>query len=522
MASAPQHEMPLLCELGWHKADPLARWNAGYYFSTCGRCGHDLVRTAYGGWRVPKGFKVVWQAQPPESLTSVELVPEDARRESPRAEEARREPDRQDQDQDQHELDEQELDRQELDRQEPAEQELDEDSDRDEDRDRNQMELPIQEVLRQLAMEEQPSYPALDEAAEDLPELPPSFASRDHQPLQESAEEVDSPEAGDSRAPAEAAETEVAADPGPEPESLPEPEEDTEPQPEAEAEVGPEPVPPEPEADAEPEPEPEPDPEPEPEPDLSFEAELAAAAAASAAAKVPPVDDFMEDDWFVKDEPGYEDWDRAAEHEIDLAEPEIVDDENEHVGNRSGKMRYGKEVATIAPAPATFLNMLRPSAEEHPEESVIEQEEEAPAAAPPSPNSGALLAVAASIALLVLLIVGIGSGWEIGGGDPAMVSPASEQAVVAQVPQPEPQSPAQPPATDAAVMGFSEPQQTGFVTASLLNCRTAPAEQAESVRILRRGDSVQVLALEPDWASISHRGRQCWASSRYLSAQQPL
>jgi uncharacterized protein YraI len=93
--------------------------------------------------------------------------------------------------------------------------------------------------------------------------------------------------------------------------------------------------------------------------------------------------------------------------------------------------------------------------------------------------------------------------------------------VAAAPAQPEPQ-PAQASATDAAVPGFSEPQQTGFVTASLLNCRTAPAEQAEPVRILRRGDSVEVLALEPEWASISHRGRQCWASTRYLSAQQPL
>jgi hypothetical protein len=509
MASAPQHEMPLLCELGWHKADPLARWNAGYYFSTCGRCGRDLVRTAYGGWRVPKGFKVVWQAQPPESLTPVELVPEAPRSELPPSP------------QEQHEqIPEQRNADNEQEQPEQLRSEPDQDLDEDPDQDRNQMELPISEVLRHLEAEEQPAYPGPFDGEDEPSDRPPTEPADEHPTVQELAGEAEAPQAVDPDAPAGAAESEPPADPVPGLE--PEAEQEAEEAPEAEAELASEPEP-------EPQPEQEADslaePEPEPEPDLNFEAELAAAAAASAAAKVPPADDFMEDDWFVNDQPGYEDWDRAAEHDIDTIAPEIVDDEKEHVGNRSGKIRYGKEVATVAPAPATFLNMLRPSPEEvaaqaEAEEEEEEDEEDLPPAPRRSSNMGAILAVAASLVLL-MLIVALGSGWEIRRSDPAMVtSAASEPAAAAQgrAPQPQPE----PRATDAAVTGFSEPQQTGFVTASLLNCRTAPAEQAEPVRILRRGDSVEVLAIEPEWASISHRGRQCWASTRYLSAQQPL
>lgn len=67
---------PLLCELGRHKTDALAVWNDGYYFSQCARCGQDLVRTAFGRWTVPRGFRVVWAAQPPQATPPVHLVPE--------------------------------------------------------------------------------------------------------------------------------------------------------------------------------------------------------------------------------------------------------------------------------------------------------------------------------------------------------------------------------------------------------------------------------------------------------------
>ena len=67
-------EMPFLCRLGWHQPKPVARWNCGYYFTTCARCDQDLVRTAYGRWHVPHGYRVVWQAQPPANAVSAALV----------------------------------------------------------------------------------------------------------------------------------------------------------------------------------------------------------------------------------------------------------------------------------------------------------------------------------------------------------------------------------------------------------------------------------------------------------------
>jgi hypothetical protein len=78
----------------------------------------------------------------------------------------------------------------------------------------------------------------------------------------------------------------------------------------------------------------------------------------------------------------------------------------------------------------------------------------------------------------------------------------------------------QPSRSGASLLSSAE--EIGYVTASLLNCRSAPAEQSRPVRILSRGEAVRILALERSWASVSHRGRQCWTSTRYLSAQRPL
>lgn len=54
----------LLCRLGWHAPQKGALWNEGYYFSRCGRCRSDLVRTTYSGWEVPRGFRIVWKPRP--------------------------------------------------------------------------------------------------------------------------------------------------------------------------------------------------------------------------------------------------------------------------------------------------------------------------------------------------------------------------------------------------------------------------------------------------------------------------
>ncbi len=441
MGRAPEDEMPLLCELGWHRADPLARWNAGYYFTTCGRCGRDLVRTAYGGWRVPKGFRIVWQTKPPESVIAAELVPE------PEFESAAS----------------------------------------------DQMELPIQEVLRQLEAEELEA--ALASAQADLREDP------------EEDLEADLFDDGPAVIEGEIIEAEVA---------------DTEPEPEwHEAELEPdlEPELQAAELEAELEPELETqyglDPEPELEPELQPEPQPARRTAAPSAA----IDDFMADDWFMVEEPAEDDWDdtpRAPQEPQPEAEAEvdIEDDERERVGNRSGKIRFGKEVASVEKPDGDGLFTMFTS--RGPEASALADEEPDPQAATRSSRRAVAATVAASFGVL-MLIAAVGGRSETRGDEAAAPAPAAQQAA------------ARPQTTRSAAdrtrlmqAGVSQPKETGFVTASLLNCRTAPAEQAEPVRILERGEPVEVLALEPAWASISHEGRQCWASTRYLSADQPL
>jgi hypothetical protein len=55
----------ILCRFGRHAPAPDPVWNRGYWFSSCARCGADLVRTAAGRWHVPKGRKIVWKQKRP-------------------------------------------------------------------------------------------------------------------------------------------------------------------------------------------------------------------------------------------------------------------------------------------------------------------------------------------------------------------------------------------------------------------------------------------------------------------------
>jgi hypothetical protein len=78
----------LLCRLGRHRPRGIPRWNDGLYFATCARCGRDLVRTAFEGWRVPNGYRIVWSDRPPASRPEVALIreegaPSSAQRPSP-------------------------------------------------------------------------------------------------------------------------------------------------------------------------------------------------------------------------------------------------------------------------------------------------------------------------------------------------------------------------------------------------------------------------------------------------------
>jgi hypothetical protein len=52
------------------------RWNEGYYFTTCRRCMMDLIRTAYGTWQIPRGFRIVWSVGRPDSVESARIESE--------------------------------------------------------------------------------------------------------------------------------------------------------------------------------------------------------------------------------------------------------------------------------------------------------------------------------------------------------------------------------------------------------------------------------------------------------------
>ena len=67
--------LPLTCRLFGHAPDPFPRWNEGYYFARCRRCGTQLVRTAYGRWQPPpRGFRIVWSTVRPDSLAAAPML----------------------------------------------------------------------------------------------------------------------------------------------------------------------------------------------------------------------------------------------------------------------------------------------------------------------------------------------------------------------------------------------------------------------------------------------------------------
>ena len=65
----------LLCRFGQHRPQSGARWNQGYGFTTCERCGCDLVRSMIDGWRVPLGYRVVWRPPEPPPASVIEQHP---------------------------------------------------------------------------------------------------------------------------------------------------------------------------------------------------------------------------------------------------------------------------------------------------------------------------------------------------------------------------------------------------------------------------------------------------------------
>jgi hypothetical protein len=133
-----------------------------------------------------------------------------------------------------------------------------------------------------------------------------------------------------------------------------------------------------------------------------------------------------------------------------------------------------------------------------------------------------LLALAAALAMQP-------DGRVAAAGDttpPAAVAPAPKQSAgIASPPpkaatkEPEGRTPARP--VPAPPLPTLPGRELAFVSASVLQCRSAPVERSAPVRKLVRGAQVQILAREGEWVSVAHKGRQCWAAGRFLSAAEP-
>ena len=345
--------MPLFCDLGWHKPEPVARWNNGYYFTKCARCGEDLVRTAYGRWHAPRGYRVVWQAQPPANAAAAALVQERAA---------------------------------------PAP--------------TGATELPIQEVLRHLQNGEWPAEPADEPVAigeEPRGDRPP---------------DADKPAAG--RTGGERYSPGVSAH--------------------------------------------------------KIKDELI-----SRAVPAPRIPDFMEEATGVS---AWESPSRAY-----LLRPARAD--------RDRDADLGQE-AVRGPGPLSRLRARVAGLFERDRgEALPEPIDEKDASARVSQNMRLALIAVVPIMLLLLALV-LWTGREDSGFAGANDSAARDAE---------------------AGPGSGHP---AFVTASLLNCRNAPAREAESVKVLMRGDPVQLLARDGEWVSLVHESGPCWALVRYFSVEQPI
>jgi hypothetical protein len=53
--------MSIFCAIGGHEAAAGEVYNSGYWFSSCRRCGRDMIRTGASWEMVPQGHRVVWR-----------------------------------------------------------------------------------------------------------------------------------------------------------------------------------------------------------------------------------------------------------------------------------------------------------------------------------------------------------------------------------------------------------------------------------------------------------------------------
>jgi hypothetical protein len=452
-----------LCNMGWHRVSADVRWNSGYYFSRCQRCGRDLVRTIYGRWHVPRGYRVVWQPAAPAGSLPLGL-----------------------------------------DRRVPAK--------------RRPSNLPIQHVLDQLKNVRPDTAAPLVQAP---PAPPPAMAAPATAGLGSSEPWTAEPVIHEPVTPepvASQAVTPEAATP---------------------EQVKSEPVPPDPEAQAE--------------GGLSFDP--ASASPSAATETMQSSDDISQDD--------------------DAAEPSTVMDAPEGLATPApidGGAAGGPSVPPeLTPAPAqdqqepppdaapqteseATPSSLSPSAEDFMDDGEDKSAWDSLVSSPsprsighkPGASDTAWADRAArlgtmfrktmrtrALAVRNRLARATRRGWKrldnldlppatatlagLAGGAAVSIL-AGVLAIAALLAEGN-------MAQQSAVPDRTIDQRSGtpsFVSARLLNCRAAPARQARLVRRLGRGEEIEILANDANWASIGVQGRQCWVLARYISAARPL
>jgi hypothetical protein len=458
-----------LCNLGWHRVSADVRWNSGYYFSRCERCGRDLVRTIYGRWHVPRGYRVVWQKAAPAHALPLGL-----------------------------------------DRRVPAK--------------RRPSNLPIQHVLDQLRDVRPDTTAPLDQAPPALAPAMAAPATIEPAPAEPWAAEPVVHE------PAKPVTQEPVTPQAVTPEAAPR-------EPVPPEEVPSEPVSPDPEAQAG---------------DMS--SDPAAASPSAAAETMRSSDDISQDD-------------PAGPTEVDapegLATPVPMD------GGEDGGPPVPPEPLAAAPAqdhqeppteatPDTRSEATPPSSGPSAEDFMDDGEDKSAWDSLLSSPASRPVGKAPSANVIVWTDRAAGFGTMFRKKLRSRALAARNRLVRASRRARERLDKIDVPPATATLAGLAggaavsilagvlaiaallaegnrdqqssvadrtidqRPGTRGFVTASLLNCRAAPVRQGRLVRRLGRGEEIEILANDANWASIDVQGRQCWVQARYVSAARPL
>ncbi len=481
-------ELPLLCALGRHKTDPLVQWNDGYYFAKCRRCGLDLVRTTFGGWTVPRGYRVVWQEDAPRTPSAV-------RPSAARLVHAHAAPDDIGESESVAAIDDA-----------PTHSDSVE-AEADGSHTAAQVEFPVREPAedaaadrfaeRKLAFADTVTSetPSAVHAAEQRPGgLPaePSFADDDAEGVIPASEPQTEPS---TALPIEDVLRNLRTDPAPDEE----PRADVAGQTQLHskentsnvASNGREAV----ESadtvlDRERTDEPVSDPPPAP-----------------PAPRYPVIPDFMDEPFvgiFWDPSTG-----RIKSQPENAASASQRDGEDRSVWHGTVRER----VRTAAASAGRYVRPQRATS------AVPDRSGGGQSLSFMERQSGVIAAAVFGGLVLAAAIVDARNANATRIAEP----PARTRQAAAPARRPSIPQPAAAPSARVAVTTANPPiGDLAFVTVDLLKCRSVPADNGDTVRRLSRGAPVQILGADPGWFSILHQGRQCWAAARFISTSKPL